>query len=97
MRGSKASAGHTGDAMTWAQSPRLPRLGVMILVLGLCTVTCRPLLLLILPGMLVMYLPWWRHRHLLVPPLRQDPLELLGLWGTRGGGSVDGTGVMDTA
>jgi hypothetical protein len=60
----KARAGHAGDVMTRVHGQRLPRLGVMILVLGLCMVTCRPLLLLMLPGMLVLYLPWWRHRFL---------------------------------
>jgi hypothetical protein len=43
-----------------AQWP-LFRAGVMILVLGLFILSCRPLLLLILPGMLVLYLPWWRE------------------------------------
>jgi hypothetical protein len=42
----------------------LYRLGLMLLALGLLAIGCRPLLLLILPGMLVLYLPWWRPRFL---------------------------------
>jgi hypothetical protein len=60
----KASAGHAGYVMTCMRGQRLSRLGLMILLLVLFTFICRPLLLLLLPGMLVMYLPWWRQRYL---------------------------------
>jgi hypothetical protein len=60
----KASAAHAGSVMTCVKDQRLSRLGLMILVLGLLTLTCRPLLLLILPGVLVLYLPWWRQHFL---------------------------------
>lgn len=60
----KASAGHVGYVMTCVKGHRLSRLGLMILLLGLFTFICRPLLLLIFPGMLVMYLPCWRQRYL---------------------------------
>jgi hypothetical protein len=60
----KASAGHARYVMTCVQGQRLSRLGLMILLLGLFTFLCRPLLLLIFPGMLVMYLPWWQQRYL---------------------------------
>jgi hypothetical protein len=60
----KASAAHAGSVMTCMKNQRLSRLGLMILVLGSFTFICRPLLLLILPGILVLYLPWWRQRFL---------------------------------
>jgi hypothetical protein len=52
------------------EAPRLCRLGFMLLLLGLFTFVCRPLLLLILPGILVIYLPWWRQAF---------PLRLAGV------------------
>ena len=60
----KARAGPTRPVVTCLEERRLLRLGVMIVVLGVLTISCRPLLLLILPGMLVLYLPWWRQRFL---------------------------------
>jgi hypothetical protein len=57
-------AGLTGYVMTLLKQQHLFRLGVMILVLGLLTLACRPLLLLIFPGILILYLPWWRQRFL---------------------------------
>jgi hypothetical protein len=60
----KARAGPAGYVMTLVKQRRLHRLGVMILVLALLMITCRSLLLLIFPGMLVLYLPWWRQRFL---------------------------------
>jgi hypothetical protein len=60
----RASASHTGYVTTCVRDQRLSRLGLMVLLLGLLTLTCRPLLLLIFPGMLVMYLPWRRQRYL---------------------------------
>jgi hypothetical protein len=56
----EAKAGLAGYVMTLLKQRRLFRLGVMILMLGLFMISCRPLLLLILPGILVLYLPWWR-------------------------------------
>jgi hypothetical protein len=60
----KANIGHVGYVMTYMKDQRLRRLGLMVLGLGLLTVICRPLLLLILPGILVIFLPWWRQRFL---------------------------------
>jgi hypothetical protein len=60
----KASSGHAGYVMTCVRGQRLCRLGLMVLLLGLFTFICRPLLLVILPGMLVIYLPCWRQRYL---------------------------------
>jgi hypothetical protein len=60
----KVSAAHAGFVMACVKDQRLSRLGLMILVLGLLTLTCRPLLLLIFPGILMIYLPWWRQRFL---------------------------------
>jgi hypothetical protein len=51
----------------WPKNPGIfscITVGFMLLVLGLLAISCRPLLLLILPGMLVVYLPWWRQRFL---------------------------------
>jgi hypothetical protein len=60
----KASADHAGYVMTCVQGQRLSRLGLMLLLLGSFTLICRPLLLLILPGIPVLYPPWWRQRFL---------------------------------
>ena len=60
----KANPGHAGYVMTYMKDQRLCRLGLMLLVLGLLTVICRPLLLLILPGIIGIFLPWWRQRFL---------------------------------
>ena len=60
----KANSGRAGDVMTYMKDQRLCRLGLMLLVLGLLTAICRPLLLLILPGIIVIFLPWWRQRFL---------------------------------
>jgi hypothetical protein len=60
----KASAGHAEYVMTCVKDQRLSRLGLMILLLGLIAFICRPLLLLIFPGILVIYLSWWRQRFL---------------------------------
>jgi hypothetical protein len=50
--------------MTLLKQPCLFRLGLMLVVLGLIMISCRPLMLLILPGLLLLYLPWWRQRFL---------------------------------
>jgi hypothetical protein len=60
----KTNTGHAGCVMTYLKDQRLCRLGLMLLGLGLLTVICRPLLLLILPGIIVIFLPWWRQRFL---------------------------------
>jgi hypothetical protein len=60
----EAKAGLAGYVVMLLRQRRLFRLGVMILMLVLFTISCRPLLLLILPGVLVLYLPWWRRRFL---------------------------------
>jgi hypothetical protein len=60
----EAKAGLAGYVMTLLKQRRLFRLSAMILLLGLLTISCRPLLLLIFPGILVLYLPWWRQRFL---------------------------------
>ena len=60
----KARAGPAGYVMTLVDKWLLLRPIVVILVLGVITISCRPLLLLILPGILVLYLPWWRGRFL---------------------------------
>jgi hypothetical protein len=60
----EARAGLAGSVLAPPKRRRLFRLGFMLLVLGLLAISCRPLFLLILPGMLVVYLPWWRQRFL---------------------------------
>jgi hypothetical protein len=60
----KASADHAGYVMTCVQGQRLSRLDLMLLLLGSFTLICRPLLLLILPRIPVLYPPWWRQRFL---------------------------------
>jgi hypothetical protein len=63
-RVAEARAGLAWSVLAPLKQRGLFRLGFMLLVLGLLAISCRPLLLLILPGMLVVYLPWWRQRFL---------------------------------
>ena len=60
----EARAGPMRPVVTCLEERRLLRLCVVIVVLGVIAIGCRPLLLLILPGMLVLFLPWWRQRFL---------------------------------
>jgi hypothetical protein len=60
----EARAGLTGYVMTILKQRCLFCVGLMLLALGVFAISCRPLLLLILPGMLVLYLLWWRQRFL---------------------------------
>jgi hypothetical protein len=64
VRIAESRAGLAGYVMTLLKQRCLFRLSFMLLVLGLLAISCRPLLLLILPGILVLYLPWWRQRFL---------------------------------